>query len=294
MEALVALPHWAVLSPLVTVIRGLNPGRMTLQGTNTYLIGTGAQRLLVDSGEDVPEYLPLLRDVLRQLGGISISHLLITHRHRDHTGGIRQVLETSSAPISVWKRLTPRDPQQQAGAFNFNHIADNQLFKTEGATLRAIYTPGHTDDHIVFHLEEEDALFSGDSVLGQGSTTYEDLKQYMDSLKRTLEDCAKIDRIYPAHGPDLVDGRAVVEQYIQHRVQREQEILAVVTAANASISSRGIVEIIYAKYNPEIWPAAEHSVKLHLQKLIEEKRLIESGRKHNALYSLPPSDKERL
>ncbi|KAI8619400.1 putative metallo-beta-lactamase domain protein [Chytriomyces sp. MP71] len=285
---LVRLPNAAALSSLVTAVLGLNPGKMTLQGSNIYLVGAGKRRILVDSGQGVPEFLPLLRTVLTS-NDASISDILITHRHHDHIGGIAQALQTTTdhAPIRVWKRITPRDTAPTtAREFAYHSIEDNQLFVTEGATLRALHTPGHCDDHVVFFLEEENALFSGDCVLGQGSTTFEDLKEYMDSLQRTLDTFPFINRIYPGHGPDLSNGREVVRQYIQHRLDRENEIIKVLGEAENQQTARQIVEIIYALYPQTLWASAEYSVRQHLKKLQQEGRVKEVFLHDKFLYAL--------
>ncbi|ORY49907.1 beta-lactamase-like protein 2-like protein [Rhizoclosmatium globosum] len=282
MEALVALANTATLSARVSVVRGLNPGKFTLQGTNTYLVGTGARRLLIDTGEGKPGYLPLLQQALLERGNAVISDILITHRHHDHIGGIKHILDASShSPIKIWKRITDQDTARD---IHYNHIEEGQVFEVEGAKVKAIYTPGHLDDHVVFYLQDECALFSGDSVLGQGSTVFTDLKEYMDSLRKTLEHCVKIDKIYPGHGPDLENGSKVVEQYIQHRVDRENEILDFLRRQKAPCTSWQIVETIYAKYNQNIWPAAERSVLLHLEKLVVETRVIRDGLGPKASY----------
>ncbi|KAJ3114017.1 Beta-lactamase-like protein 2 [Physocladia obscura] len=294
-QQLVKLADVAVLSPLVAVVRGLNPGKFTLQGTNTYLVGSGPHRLLVDTGAGVPNYIPLLLNTLRDLNA-SISDILITHRHYDHVGGILQILETlqsrNSSAITVWKRLTARD-NDTVTDIKYSHIAENQVFTTTGATLRAICTPGHLDDHCCFFLEQEKALFSGDSVLGHGTTVFENLKEYVDSLQKTLVACgdSAIDRIYPGHGPDILDGTLKIQQYISHRVDRENEILKVMAAIASTApacSSMQLVEIIYKSYDQTIWPAAERSVLLHLDKLVAENRVIQN--QNNTFTLLKPSN----
>ncbi|KAI9342587.1 beta-lactamase-like protein [Obelidium mucronatum] len=287
MEALVRLPPIQTLSPLVSVIRGLNPGKFTLQGTNTYLVGTGKRRILIDSGQGVPEYLGLLQQALQERGNVSISDILITHRHHDHVGGIQQVLQANPhTNVNIWKRMTSVDNNANGEIPPYKHILENQIFETEGASLQSIYTPGHLDDHVVFYLKQEAALFSGDSVLGQGSTTFENLKQYMDSLTKTLELCVNIDVIYPGHGPDLKNGTMVVKNYMQHRIDRENEILNVLKCGGKAgfFTSRDIVEVVYADYDRNIWPAAERSVVLHLNKLLEEGRIQQTERLGDKVY----------
>ncbi|KAL2024765.1 hypothetical protein VTK56DRAFT_5586 [Thermocarpiscus australiensis] len=207
------LPEVERLSAACVRILGGNPGKFTLQGTNTYLLGTGPKRLLIDTGEGKPSWIAALKRVLEQEKA-SIDSAIITHWHHDHTGGIPQLRE-AWPDIKVYKHQ-PAEPEQL-------DIADGQAFRVEGASLRAAHTPGHTADHVVLVWEEEDAMFTGDNVLGQGTAVFEDLGTYMASLevmKRLFRG-----RAYPGHGPVLPDGPGTVAEYIRHRQQREAQVL---------------------------------------------------------------------
>ncbi|KAG9298990.1 hypothetical protein G9A89_020303 [Geosiphon pyriformis] len=269
-EILQELPNYARLSTRVIRILGFNPGKFTLQGTNTYLIGTGTQRILLDTGEGKPEYRNLLEDSLIKDGNIRISDILISHWHPDHVGGIDDIFQLSHknslSPPKVHKIL---DPSHDKPEHSFlQPVKDNQIFQTEGATLRAIATPGHSQDHLAFFLEEENALFSADCVLGQGTVVFEDLGKYMASLYKLKN--LKPGRIYPGHGSIVEDGMATLEQYIHHRLVREEQILLILKNTKDrgwSITPREIVGILYAKHPESIWLAAERGVILHLIKL---------------------------
>ncbi|KAJ3299140.1 Beta-lactamase-like protein 2 [Borealophlyctis nickersoniae] len=317
MEHLQLLPAFARLSERVCVVRGLNPGKFTLQGTNTYLVGTGTKRILIDTGSGIPEYPPHFLTSLREAGATHVSDIICTHRHGDHIGGIKQVIDSlnsrAGAEIKVHKRMTGRDMGKEGGeGWKYQDVQDLQVFKTEGddfcavyrfrlirqlilhllpppgATLTAYHTPGHLDDHIVLYLAEENAVFSGDNVLGQGSTVFEDLAIYMSSLRRMLEIGHEGNvRIYPGHGPVVEDGRAKVNEYLSHRQEREDLILKLLSSPcpdlgnsgdgeSATASSgqswtpRKLVQTIYKSYPESIWDAAEYSVILHLRKLEEQ------------------------
>ncbi|KAJ1970316.1 hypothetical protein H4R35_005947 [Dimargaris xerosporica] len=233
------MPMVEQISPYVFRILGLNPGKFTLQGTNTYLIGTGSKRILLDTGEGKPGYMPLLEAALSHLGNVQISHVLLTHWHRDHSGGLgalfdrcrEQPAKFTELP-EVWKRHCPEHDAKAIHALlktpiQINHIPHGMIFKVDGATLRAIHTPGHTSDHTAFYFEEENAIFSGDCVIGQGSVVFEDLHQYIRSLKvlRSFNG----GRIYPGHGPIIEDGCTTLDSYIRHRMDREEEILHVLS-----------------------------------------------------------------
>ena len=156
-------------------------------------------------------------------------------------------------------------------------IADGDVVETEGATLRALHTPGHAADHLCFVLEEERSLFSGDNVLGVGTTVIPsqsgDLAAYMRSLERLLGEAPK--RIYPAHGPCIEDGSGKIREYIAHRLEREGQILAALGQGAQSVEA--IVKIVYAAYPESLHAAAGQSVTSHLLKLENEARVRRSG-----------------
>lgn len=227
-----ALPSVSAHSPRVLGVLGLNPGVMTLQGTNTYIIGTGAHRILIDTGEGIESYTQLLAGVLKEHGVTQLT-ILLSHWHADHTGGIRSVYElfdSNHAPL-IYKYGGPSLlPARVVADFPalpslVRDMADGAVFRVDGATLTAVHTPGHTTDHCIFRLEEESAILTGDTILGASTAVFEDLHAYMHSLRRIAESRPR--RLYPAHGP-IIDGDEApqrVEQYIAHRTQRETQIM---------------------------------------------------------------------
>lgn len=262
------LPDVAQWSPRVTVALGQNPGPFTGPGTNTYLIGTGPVRTLLDTGQGLPEYLPVLERAVDESGCRGIDRIVLTHGHPDHTGGVTQVQERFG-PMPVCKFPGPGD----AGlGVAIDPLADGSTVRTEGATLRAIHTPGHAVDHLCFTLEEDDALISGDNVLGIGTTVIPaeggDLLDYMKSLERALAQEPR--RIYPAHGPCIENGVDKLREYIAHRLTREQEILRTLQPRGDEKTVPAIVEVIYAAYPKTLHAAAGQSVTAHLKKLERE------------------------
>lgn len=268
------LPSVDVWSERVTVALGQNPSAFTGPGTNTYLVGTGPERLLLDTGQGVAAYLPVLEAAMERASCRRISQIVLTHGHPDHLGGLAQVLERFG-PVPVKKWPWPEVDLESPVAME--PLSDGCRIETEGATLVGVHTPGHAPDHLCFVLEEEGALFSGDNVLGVGTTVIPggsgDLGQYMRSLERLL--ALGPGRIYPAHGPCIEDGRAKLREYIDHRNAREAEIVAAVRGGAAAVSE--MVEIIYAAYPKQLHAAAGASVSAHLLKLEAEGRLVRSG-----------------
>jgi len=256
-------------SSRVVVVLGQNPGPFTGPGTNTYLVGTGASRLLIDTGQGVPAYLPLLERGLRETGvGDVLEAIVLTHAHPDHIGGVEAV-QARWGPVPVFKKPWPeldRDVEVRP-------IDDGAELCVEGATLTAMWTPGHARDHLCFYLAEEKAVFTGDVVLGAGTTVIPedgDLAAYMASLRRLLE--LDMDVIYPAHGPAITDPRAKVRDYIAHRELRDRQILDGLALGERTVA--GLVRRIYTDVPEFLHGAAAMSVRAHLRKL-ESEGLVE-------------------
>jgi glyoxylase-like metal-dependent hydrolase (beta-lactamase superfamily II) len=268
------MPDVDVWSDRVTVALGQNPSAFTGPGTNTYLIGTGRRRLLLDPGEGRESYLPVLERALERAGCEGIEAVVLTHGHPDHIGGVRSVLERHGE-VPVWKLGWPGVDERFG--LPLRPLADGAQVRTEGATLRALHTPGHAPDHLCFVLEEEGALFSGDNVLGVGTTVIParggDLLDYLRSLERLLAETPGT--IYPAHGPCIADGEAKIREYIAHRREREEQILAALAAGLTHIPE--MVRRIYAAYPEALHGAAAMSVASHLRKLEREGRVQRSG-----------------
>ncbi|KOB73716.1 Beta-lactamase-like protein 2-like protein, partial [Operophtera brumata] len=148
-----------------------------------------------------------------------------------------------------------------------NWLSDGQEISVEGATIKIHHTPGHTTDHVVLTLAEENILFSGDCILGEGTAVFEDLFTYMGSLQRILDlnPCL----IYPGHG-NVVD----IQYYIAHRNQRENQILdALKNNSDKRLNEMDLVRIIYTETPEHLWPAAAYNVNHHLTKLTKENKI---------------------
>ncbi|KAI8914181.1 lactamase, beta 2 [Gorgonomyces haynaldii] len=252
------VPETQRLSTLVRTVLGLNPGPFTLQGTNTFIVGSGQKRILIDTGSGLEEYKQLLHRITKE-EQIEISDIVVTHAHMDHIGGIEDV--KSLFPDCVLHKMHPPPGYQP--------LRDAQVLKTEGATLRVVETPGHTSDHISLFLEEEESLFTGDCILGNGSTIFEDLSVYLQSLRKLLD--LKPKRLYCGHGVTVEDGMCKIQEYIQHRLDRELQILSLLDTPK---TAQQLVKEIYSGYPQGVQNAAMHSLQLHLRKLLQDKRIL--------------------
>lgn len=160
---------------------------------------------------------------------LDISHILLTHWHGDHTGGVPDLVAYDNELASRVYKNQPDYGQQD--------IADGQVFQVEGATIRAVFTPGHAVDHMCFFLEEENALFTGDNVLGHGYSVVQDLGIYMKSLAHMAQlNCAAG---YPAHGAKIDDLPAKMQDYINHKEFRVLQVFSTLVRSKSQMESQG-------------------------------------------------------
>jgi glyoxylase-like metal-dependent hydrolase (beta-lactamase superfamily II) len=228
-----------------------NPGPLTGEGTNTYLYGAGPCTV-IDPGPDDTGHLEAIRDAAAGRGGIGL--VLLTHGHGDHADGAARlaaaVAESGGDPPSV---VLPRDGEEHGG-------------------LRAIATPGHAADHVCF-LTGDGVCFSGDLVLGEGSTFVPpdggSLAAYMDSLRRLQAE--EIELICPGHGPWITDPSAKLAEYVEHREMRERRLLAALEGGQRS--RQALLAEAWSDVPDEMRPAAALVMEAHLQKLEAEGRL---------------------
>ena len=264
-------PRTEVLSPRVHRVLGLNPSVFTGPGTNTYLLGMEAGApVLIDTGSGLKEYTTLLTEHLAAFGAPSIQQILLTHVHPDHIGGVEAVRGLFPA-IPCHKFPWP---EADAGWPECIPIQDGEVFSGPGYTLRAIHSPGHARDHICFYLEEEQALFTGDVVLGVGTTVIPqnggDLGDYLETLRNLLG--LEVKRLYPGHGPVIEDGPTKIQEYLDHRLERENQVLAELSSRPQTVEQ--IVRSIYRDYPERLYQAAGQSILSHLQKLERESRVV--------------------
>jgi len=246
----------------LAVIRILapNPSVATLEGTNTWIVGHDPT-IVIDPGPAIDEHLG---EVARAAG--RVAHVLVTHDHEDHAAGAVAFARLVGANVSAW-RLP-----------GSSKVTDGARFTAGEVELAALHTPGHSSDHVVFSDPGSGALFTGDAVLGRGTSFIDepdgDLAKYLASLRRMLERDPRT--IYPGHGPVVLDAKAKLREYLEHRAEREEQILAGLAAGDSTVEA--LVERIYAEHPSDVRELAARSVTAHLHKLETEGRVAKAGR----------------
>ncbi|MGE0820756.1 MAG: MBL fold metallo-hydrolase [Candidatus Binatia bacterium] len=275
------LADFDIWSERVSTVLGKNPGPFTGPGTNTYLIGTGTRPILLDTGIGLDVYDPLLKQGLAETKRANeLQEIVLTHVHQDHIGGVPHV-HAMFGDLKVSKKAWPG--KDEAYHFPLTYIEDGTKIETDGATLRAIHTPGHAKDHLCYYLEEEKALFTGDLVLGAGTTVVPEegggLIEYMASLRKLLP--LDLAVIYPAHGPAIREPYKKLNEYIAHRELREQQILEAMKTGLTEIPA--MVKHIYTDVPEFLHGAAGNSVLSHLNKLRKEGVVRQEGEQWSLL-----------
>jgi glyoxylase-like metal-dependent hydrolase (beta-lactamase superfamily II) len=233
------------VTPTAAVVLAPNPGPMTLDGTNTWVLrAPGAEScVVVDPGPLHAGHL----EAVAALGPVDV--VLLTHGHADHSEGAARFAELTGAPV---RALDPRHRLGNEG------LAEGDVVAMAGLELRVVATPGHTADSLSFQLE--DAVLTGDTVLGRGTTVVAHpdgvLADYLASLRRLREMGDLV--VLPGHGPELPSAGAAAEQYLAHREQRLDQVRAAVAAGAAT--PQQVVEVVYADVDRALWPAALLSV----------------------------------
>lgn len=247
------------LSALVRRTTAPNASPMTGAGTNTYLVGAD-EVAVIDPGPDDPRHSA---DIVKAAGAARVRWILLTHTHVDHAPGARRLARQTGAQILAFAHAGP-------GLAPDRTLKDEESVTGSGFTLEAIHTPGHASDHLCFFLKEERALFSGDLIMS-GSTVViappdGDMAAYLRSLHHVKQ--FNPSRIYPGHGDAIDSPQAVIEEYIRHRLMREQQVLDALRDGARKIPD--MVARIYAEVPQVLHPMASLSVYAHLIKLRDE------------------------
>lgn len=268
------------VSPLIRRVVANNPGPFTFTGTGTYIVGEGTVAV-IDPGPDDEAHLAALTDAL---DGETVSHILVTHTHLDHSPLAAPLKALTGAEVLAYgpHGSGPRSgPAEKSGSVALDAsgdtgfvpdrtLKDGEVVEGPGWTLEAVFTPGHMANHMAFALKEENALFSGDHVMAWSTSVIAppdgNMADYMASLRRVLERDEEV--YWPTHGPERRDPKPFVRAFLTHRQMRERAILKRIESGDRTIAE--IVSAIYREVDPKLHPAAAMSVLAHMEHLIEQ------------------------
>ncbi len=280
----------AALSPLVRRVVAHNPSPFTFHGTGTYIVGHG-RVAVIDPGPALPEHVDAL---LAALQGETVSHILITHTHSDHSPAAAALKASTGAKTYGFgpHPAQHRGPHvEEDGDYGFAPdvtLSDGEAVEGDGWTVQALHTPGHISNHLCFALHEEQALFSGDHVMGWSTTVVSppdgDMHAYMTNLRRLLDRDETI--YYPTHGAPILDPKPFVAALIEHREERERQIVACIRSGVGTIPE--MVEAMYQAVPRHLHRAAARSVLAHLIHMQKTGRVTTDGlATETAHYRLP-------
>lgn len=282
------------VSPGIRRVIAKNPSAFTFYGTGTYIVGNG-QVAIIDPG---PQDERHIRSVLDSVRGETITHLVVTHTHMDHSPGCRLLREEcEAATYGFGPHGSGHEDDdvvvEEGGDMEFvpDHVvADGDSIQGDGWTLRCLHTPGHTSNHMCYVLEEEKALFSGDHVMGWSTSVVSppdgDMESYMKSLRRLLEE--DIDTYWPTHGPPITNPTPHVAAFIEHRLQREAQIAEHLKGGIYRIAE--MVPVMYANVDKALHPAAARSVFAAICYMVKKGEVaVEGDLTENANFRLSPA-----
>ncbi len=233
-----------------------NPGLYTGPGTNTYVVSAGTASIVIDPGPIIDAHLGAIEHALADTEPQAV---LVTHTHPDHAPAANPLADRLGVPALGFAP----GPEFVPAAT----LADRDTVALGTETLTVVHTPGHTPDHICFLGGR--VLFTGDHIMGGSTVIIEDAADYLASLEKVRD--LQPRRLCPGHGPEIPDAVAMVDAYIAHRLEREREIVAAITAGASSVEE--IVEVVYVGLDASLVPAAVHQVGVQLQKLLAEGRV---------------------
>jgi glyoxylase-like metal-dependent hydrolase (beta-lactamase superfamily II) len=251
---------------MVTTVRAPNPSPMTLDGTNSYLIDCGGgTALVIDPGPPIERHVVALLETAARLG-VTIRAIAVTHGHPDHAPAAALLAAATGAPVYAHPAsVVPHDAD----------LALESDFCVGEIALQVIDAPGHSFDHVIFYLQPQRALFTGDVILGEGSVLIAApsgaMRPYQRTLERLADEFSGARTIYGGHGPMVTDAQAKIAEYIAHRRMREDELIDALARGPQTIPE--LVLYIYGDARPQLWPAMARQLLAHLIALEGEGRV---------------------
>ena len=259
------------LSPHIARVLAPNPGPFTYKGTGVYLVGAGKRIAVIDPGPDLPHHIEALK---RAIGTREISHILSTHTHRDHSPAAAALKEWGGTKTYAAGPHSAQAGEVEEGADRDFHpdviVRDGEVIVGDGFTLTSVATPGHTANHMCYALQEEQALFSGDHVMGWSTSVVAppdgDMAAYLASLERLI---ARGDRIlYPTHGSPITAPQEYLHELHAHRMMREAQILQ--SLRPSADTAKALAASLYPDIDLKLAAAAASQVQAHLEHLAKK------------------------
>jgi glyoxylase-like metal-dependent hydrolase (beta-lactamase superfamily II) len=268
------------LSPRIARLLAHNPSPFTFRGTGVYVIGAGGSVAVIDPGPDLPEHVAALKHAL---DGRKVSHILITHTHKDHSPAAQPLKEWSGAPTFGFGPHVETNDVEEGGDRLFVpdiRVTDREKITGEDFTIECVFTPGHTANHMCYALAEEKALFTGDHVMGWSTSVVAppdgNMGEYMRSLEKLI---ARDDAIlYPTHGSPVSQPAPFLRALLTHRRMREGQIASCLARGDDDVPA--IVAKLYAGLAPTLVKAAELTVTAHLEHMMEKGRVARDGHRY--------------
>jgi len=261
------------LSWRVSRLLAPNPGPFTFKGTGVHILGVGARVMVIDPGPNLPQHVEALKQAL---GSRRVSHILVTHTHRDHSPAAAALRAWSGAPIYGLPHPSRGAAAAESGeglvdeAHDPDFVADVMVhdgmrIHGDGFSLECVATPGHTANHVCYALLEEHALFSGDHVMGWSTSVIAppdgDMGDYLASLEKLKSRDESV--LYPTHGSPILQPREWIGQLIAHRHMREEQIRTALARRAQGVAE--LVEALYPKIEPALRGAAAQQTLAHLR-----------------------------
>ena len=244
--------------------------------TNVYLIGGKNEVVMLDAGYAHEEAVGEVRKELEALGNPRVQDLIISHSHQDHFEGSEKIKKLTEARLLA-HRLDIPEINEKLGTLQVEGtLEDGDIIQAEDVRLEVVHTPGHSPGHICLHLAEEKLLFTGDHIVGISTVTvgppYGDMIDYLGSLQKLLRYPAQ--RLLPAHGPFMEDAAAKIQEYYDHRLEREAQIVQVLEGEGAITPKQLMMKIYAVELDERFYEVAERQISGHLGKLEKEGRIL--------------------
>jgi len=278
------------VTPLVRRIIAKNPSKFTFHGTGTYIIGKG-QVAVIDPGPLIPEHI---NSILTSTQNEKITHIFITHTHKDHSEATSYLKEVTQAKTYGFgphakSNSNINDENEESGDFSFIpdiYLKDLQIIKTDNWSIQSLYTPGHCSNHLCFKLIDENIIFSGDHIMGWSTTVVSppdgNMSDYMKSLYKISNLESK--NLFPTHGPPILEPKKYIDKLIKHRIKRENQILE--TLASGAKDLEELLSIIYINTDKSLHKAAKRSLLAQLLFLIEKNKIKKVSISASSIYKI--------